>query len=226
MRKRNILPLLFSCLCNGFCLLAYICWISHFTCSGGNGLVRLITDDAIPRHVRERTFSLVSCALFFFLLVVWYLNACKQNLVIKAWKVPTSPAATHSHHVQAQRQCPCTYLSIFSFLYYHVLPQLFWPALFGDSSRWYSTYCVHSLFLIYLEDAATLALVFARDVDGIFLHLGFHEWQVARNLLVSHQGESSDNAKPVQVVRDDRTICGAIGPSEDSIKDTPATATA
>jgi hypothetical protein len=111
----------------------------------------------------------------------------------------------------------------------HLVSYLFCRPSFRDSSRWHGGHGLHCLFLIgWLEDAATIgALIATVDLAnfGVVLDLGFHEWQVALGLLVSHEEETNDDAKPVQVVRNDRTICGTVGPAEDSIEDTPATTT-
>lgn len=54
--------------------------------------------------------------------------------------------------------------------------------------------------------------------------LGFHEWQVAFDLMVSHDEEGNDNGDPIHVVGDDRAVGRGVLPAEDRVEDTPASA--
>lgn len=99
--------------------------------------------------------------------------------------------------------------------------------LLRDSFRGYDglLYCL--LLVRFLEDATTSRAL--SSTWGVWLGLIFHltllPRHVARNLIVSHYNKPNDDTKPVQVVRDHGTIGSTIGPSEDSVENTPATTT-
>jgi hypothetical protein len=58
--------------------------------------------------------------------------------------------------------------------------------------------------------------------------LGFlclHQWEMACGLLVAHDEEANDDRDPVDVVRDNGTVCCRVLPSEDCVEDTPSSTT-
>lgn len=57
------------------------------------------------------------------------------------------------------------------------------------------------------------------------LLLGLHERPPTLDLLEAQQEQPRHNADPVDVVRDDGTICGRIIPAKDGIQNSPAAAT-
>lgn len=83
----------------------------------------------------------------------------------------------------------------------------------------------HSLFSIITLDRISLfhhpaAATRAGDIrlDG----LGFHEWVVALDFIISHNDKCCHDDKPIKVVADDRAVCCRVLPAKNGIEDSPA----
>ena len=62
----------------------------------------------------------------------------------------------------------------------------------------------------------------AAGLGGGTAGLGLHERIAAVSLVEAHDDETSHDAEPVEVVGDDRTVSGGVGPAENGVEDTPA----
>lgn len=91
-----------------------------------------------------------------------------------------------------------------------------------DSRRTLARAAFNVYTLFPLRILAGLVITAMHIIAVIGPGLGFQEWEMTTLLVKAKRAKCHNHSQPVQVIGDDRTVCGAVGPSQDGVEDAPA----